>query len=321
MRETYQNVEKILYVIIAVIGVPVNLLAIGILSRGKCGLSDCTTRYLVSMAVSDLLVIVTEVILSRIKSYYFPLSFIHITPVCSGIYLLSRATADCSVWFTVTFTFDRFIAICCHKLKTKYCTGKNAAVVLTTTGILFCLKNIPYSFTLEPTMVINNVPWFCRLKRSLQNESWWSAFDWLDKILTPFLPFAAILLVNTLTVRHILVASRVRKKLKSQNNGAKRSDPEMESRRKSVTLLLSLSGSFLFLWLTNVLYFIYYLVAGIERNASVFIFAKVGILLRIFSCCTNAFIYTATQSKFRAQITTALMYPIISVYRFINKTP
>ncbi|GCB66591.1 hypothetical protein scyTo_0010120 [Scyliorhinus torazame] len=65
MLETFNSFKETYYLILSIIGSPVNLLAIVILIRGKCGLSSCTTRYLVAMATADLLVIITEVFLWR----------------------------------------------------------------------------------------------------------------------------------------------------------------------------------------------------------------------------------------------------------------
>ncbi|XP_069798566.1 probable G-protein coupled receptor 139 [Narcine bancroftii] len=290
---------------------PANLLTMVVLSRGKCGLSTCATRYLVAMSTADLLVIVTEVILRRIRFRYFPRSFLDITPVrCVNIALASAAT-DCSVWFTVAFTFDRFVAICCWKLKTKYCTGKTAAAVLPTIGILLCLKNVPFYFTRTPALFIEGVPWFTKMKPSYFTEPGWMAFDWLNSILTPLLPFAGILLLNVLTVRSILAANRVRKGLKGLNKDEKRRDPNLETRRRSVVLLFAVSGSFVLLWLTTVVQFIHYRSTGTggRWSESVFILGKVGLILRNVNCCTNTFIYAATQSKFRQQVKEALMYP------------
>ncbi|XP_067876897.1 probable G-protein coupled receptor 139 [Heterodontus francisci] len=313
---------KLCYTIISVIGVSVNLLAIVILLRGKCGLSSCTTRYLVAMATADLLVIITEVILWRISDYYFPGSFLEITPVCCVIFVLLRAATDCSVWFTITFTFDRFVAICYQKLKTKYCTEKTAAVVLATTCILLCFKNIPFYFVYEPEEIMNNVPWGCNLKPSLFIEPGWVGFDWFDTVLTPLFPFASILFLNALTVRHILVASRVRKGLRGQSKGENRSDPEMESRRKSMILLFTISGSFILLWLVFVINFLYYNMRGTDPedyNNSEYIFREFGLMLRSLNCCTNTFIYGVTQSKFREQLKSMIKYPVTSIIRLINE--
>ncbi|XP_069741972.1 uncharacterized protein [Narcine bancroftii] len=185
------------------------------------------------MAVADLLAVVSAVILRRIR-FYFSGSFLDIYPYCNIIFVLMCATRDCSVWFTVNFTFDRFVLICCQKMKTKYCTGKTAAVILGVTGVLMCLKNVPFYFTSQPREIIDNVPWFCDRKSSYYTDPGWVEYSRFDKVVVPLVPFAVILLFNILTVRHILLASRVRKALMGQSKGVKRSDPEMESRRSVV---------------------------------------------------------------------------------------
>ncbi|XP_067883614.1 probable G-protein coupled receptor 139 [Heterodontus francisci] len=316
-----EYIENIIYMIIAVIGILVNLMVIVILSQGKCGISTCTTRYLVAMATADLLVIITEVILNQINYYYFPECFLDITPVCSIVYALTSAATECSVWFTFTFTFDRFVAICCQKLKRKYCTEKTAALVLTTTCILLCLKNVPFYFIYEPEELINDVPWFCNAKPSYYTQLEWVGFDWFDKVLTPLIPFTLILLFNALTVKYILVASRVRKGLRGRNKGMIRRDPEMESRRKSVILLFTISGSFILLWLVYVIEFFYYIITGTYPagySDGEYMFQQVGYMLRSLHCCTNTFIYGATQSKFRQQFKSAMKYPVTSIIQLIN---
>ena len=173
----------------------------------------------------------------------------------------------------------------------------------------------------QPAIIINNVPWLCAYKHNVFTDPGWVGYDWLDTVLTPFLPFAAILLLNALTVRHILVASRVRKGLKGQSKGENRSDPELESRRRSVVLLFTLSGSFILLWMTLVVNFIYYQISGkrFDFSDSELIFQFIAVLLSDFSCCTNTFIDAVTQSKFREQAISALKYPVTSLLQFIIK--
>ncbi|XP_072417209.1 probable G-protein coupled receptor 139 [Chiloscyllium punctatum] len=314
MHQPIQLVRKIYYLMLAVIGVPVvvcsaslctvNVLAIVVLSQGKCGLSPCITLYLVAMAAADLLAIITDVILHRINDYYFPLNFLSITPVCSVRYVLLRAAIDCSVWFTVSFTFDRFGAICYQKLKTRYCTKKTAAVVLSTTGTLLCLKNIPIYFRFKPKVIVDNVPLFCSNKRSYFTDPRWIGFRRFEKVLTPLIPFGLILFLNILTVKHIFKVSRIRKGLKCQNKALDHSDPEMGNRRKSVILLFSISGSFILLWLVYILYI--FNVSSYLDEYSFYIFENVAYMLRNLSCCTNTFIYVVTQAKFREQLKSSL---------------
>ncbi|XP_043538757.1 probable G-protein coupled receptor 139 [Chiloscyllium plagiosum] len=298
----------------------VNLVAIVIFSRRRCGLSICSTRYLIAMAMADLLVIITEIIMRRLNSYYFLFCFLNIVPVCSIIAVLIRAAVNCSVWFTVTFSFDRFVAICCQKLMTKYCTAKNAIVVLATTCALLCLKNVPFYFVFEPGLRIDRVSWDCYIKPSYFTEPGWVRFHWFDMILTPALPFALILLLNALTVRHILQASQLRKGLRGHRSPGDHRDPEVESRRKSVVLLFTVSGNFIILWLVIVIDFFYDEFTGkepLDYTNSEYIFHEVGIMLLNLSCCTNTFIYGVTQSKFREQLRSMVTYPLTAIARCI----
>uniref|UniRef100_UPI00398F651B probable G-protein coupled receptor 139 n=1 Tax=Pristiophorus japonicus TaxID=55135 RepID=UPI00398F651B len=311
----------IYYTALATIAVPANLVAIVILSRGRCGLSSCITRYLMSMAVTDLLVIITAVILNRISGIYFPGSFLSITPVCSLSIALTYAARVSSVWLTVAFTFDRFVAICCQKLKTKYCTEKTAAIVIGIVCALGCLTNIPWYFIHEPIYIIDNVPWYCRLKDIRYTSPLWTVYDWVDRILTPCAPFLLILLLNALTVRYILAASRARRRLRAHSNGESQSDPEMESRRKSIILLFTISGSFILLWMTYVVQFLHVRITNDYNFKSFsdpkFILQETGNMLQLLSSCTNTFIYAAIQSKFREELNNAAKYPLNLIVKLI----
>ncbi|XP_067882415.1 probable G-protein coupled receptor 139 [Heterodontus francisci] len=303
------EIIAIYYPFLAAVGVPINFAVIVILSRGKCGLSKCVTRYLVAMAAADLLVVVTDVILRCIADIYFPVSFLTITPICRLNAVLLFAATETSVWFTVAFTFDRFVAICCQKLKTKYCTDKMAAAVLGAVSVLSCLQSIPWYFVFDPEYIMENVPRGCVMKQIFFTAPAWGAFELLHLILTPCVPFILILLLNAVTARYILVASRVRKGLRGHDNIRKHNDPEIENRKKSIVLLFSISGTFILLWSTEVVYFIslhvtnaqYYMASDLE---------SVGIMLQLLSTCTNACIYGVTQRKFRGEMKNAILYSL-----------
>ncbi|XP_051882927.1 probable G-protein coupled receptor 139 [Pristis pectinata] len=304
------------YSILAVLGVPANLVTIVILSRGRCGLSKCITRYLVSMAVTDFLVIITAVVFTRLRPIYVPVSFLSTTPACSLFIVFSWVCKDTSVWLTVAFTFDRFIAICCQQLKLRYCTEKTADVFIGTVCVIGCCKNIPLYFTYEPIYVLDNVPWYCRVKKIYYSSVAWKIYDWHLYVINPCIPFLLILLLNVLTVRHILAASGARRRLRSRSNGDKQSDPEMESRRKSIILLFAISGSFLFLRLTYVVNFLFVQFSSKSyANSSnstdpKFILQESGNMLDLLGCCTNTCIYAGTQTKFREQLKGVVMHPL-----------
>ncbi|XP_060709423.1 compound eye opsin BCRH2-like [Hemiscyllium ocellatum] len=254
------------------------------------------------MATADLLFILVNVILWQLKIIYFPTNFLDLTPVCSFIFVLIHVTTDCSVWFTVLFSFDRFVVICCQKLKRKYWTDKTLAVTLATIGILLCSKNIPFYFLFQPEWIVDNVPWGCQVKSSFFTDPRWLGFNWFDNVLTPFIPLVLILLMNTLTVRHIVVVSRVRKALKGPSTGESHKDAEMESRRKSMITLFTISTSFILLWIVYVTSFLYNFINGTTLT----VFAPIGYLIKDFSCSTNTLFYAVTLSKFRAKFKNAV---------------
>ncbi|XP_067909524.1 probable G-protein coupled receptor 139 [Heterodontus francisci] len=299
----------------------VNLLTIGILSRGKCGLSKCVTRYLVAMSAADLLVIILDLILRHISIVYWEqFLFLWSIPVCNIHAILLYTVTDCSVWFTVTFTFDRFVAICCQKLKSKYCSKTTSAVVVGTVTVLSCLKNIFWYFMLTGWYGLWNFPWFCDVTMGVLESRVWGTIEFLHNILTPAIPFVLILLLNALTVRHILVSSRGRRRLRAHSSGESRRDPEMESRRKSIILLLVISGNFILLWALLMMYSMWrrMLNLGYESVYLPDFLLELGFMLQLLSCCTNTAIYAVTQTQFRELVKNVLKYPFTQLLNSIN---
>ncbi|XP_067882445.1 probable G-protein coupled receptor 139, partial [Heterodontus francisci] len=297
------------------------LLTIGILSRGKCGLSKCVTRYLVAMSAADLLVIILDLIFRHIPIVYWEqFRFLYSIPVCNIHAVLLYTVTDCSVWFTVTFTFDRFVAICCQNLKSKYCSEKTCAVVVGTVSLLSCLKNIFWYFMLTGRYWLWNNPWFCDVTMDVPESRVWGTIEFLHNILTPVIPFVLILLLNALTVRHILVSSRVRRRLRAHSSGESHRDPEMESRRKSIILLLVISGNFMLLWALLMVFSIWrrmwYL--GYQSVILPGFLLELSFMLQLLSCSTNTVIYAVTQTQFREQVKNVLKYPFNTIVKLIQ---
>ncbi|XP_067832964.1 probable G-protein coupled receptor 139 [Heptranchias perlo] len=314
-------IQVIYYPLLAVVGITVNLLTIVILSRGKCGLSKCVTRYLVAMAAADLLVVIFDLMLRQIPIVYQgQFRFMRSIPVCNIHAVLLFAATDCSVWFTVTFTFDRFVAICCQNLKTKYCTERTAAVVLGTVSVLGCLKNMFWYFMFMGQYNFYNEPWFCAIPFMGLFSPLWAVIELLHYILTPGIPFVLILLLNVFTVRYILVASRARRRLRGHSSGESPRDPEKESRRKSIILLFVISGNFILFWALFPVYSIWFrmLMLGFYSVILPRFLLELGFMLQLMSCCTNTCIYAVTQTKFREQLKNVVKYPFTVIIKFIK---
>ncbi|XP_048476859.1 uncharacterized protein LOC125488080 [Rhincodon typus] len=302
-----------------------NLATIWILSQRKCGLSKCVIVYMLAMATTDLLVLINNVILYHIFSYHFPLSFLSYTSICRLIIYMTAFTPDLSVWCIVSFTFDRFVAICCQKFQTKYCTKRTAIMLLIAITVVIVLKEIPVLFAYEPEKIINKIQWGCRSDAAFFASSAGIGYVWFYSACVIWIPFTLIILCNSLTVQRIVLANRTRTGLRSSKNRNQR-DSEMENRRKSIILLFSISVSFLLLWLTNAVSLgvtkltgtVYY--RGKFTNPA-FIAIELGNALKFFSCLLNPFIYAATQSKFRAELKNMVKFPWILFDCFVRQKP
>ncbi|XP_067835712.1 probable G-protein coupled receptor 139 [Heptranchias perlo] len=296
-----------------------NLVSIVILSRGNCSLSKCISVYMVSMATADLLVIIFNVIVSHILNYQFPNSFLSFTSVCKFTQYMNSATLETSVWFTVLFTFDRFVVICWERLKTKYCTKRTASAVIITVSVLICLKNIPISFSYEPERIINNELWGCLMTVDFLTLPAWAVYNLIRSITVPWLPFMLMALLNSLTVRRILLTSRARRAIRGKDS-ENQADSEMENRKKSIILLFTISGSFILLWTTAAVTFlttrvittVYY--HG-DCTSPAYIATETGLMLMYLSSCTNTCIYAATQRKFREELKIMVNYPWTLILR------
>ncbi|XP_069797415.1 probable G-protein coupled receptor 139 isoform X1 [Narcine bancroftii] len=298
-------IQVIYYPILAMTALPVISVTIKILSRGNCGLSKNVTLYLLAMAAADLLIVIFDLIMRQIPiAYRYYFRFLKSIPLCNIHAVLVYTVTDWSVWNTVAFTFDRFVAICYQKMKRNYCTEKTATFVLGTVSVLSFSKNIFWYFMFTGEYFTDNTPWFCLTREGVRTSENWATATFVHHIFTPAIPFVLILLLNGLTVRHILVTSRVRRRLRGASSRESFRDPEMESRRKSVTLLYAISANFILLWSLFTGYFIWvqlYYVRVVFVSPAIFV-QDLGFMLQLLSCCTNTALYTITQKKLREQL-------------------
>ncbi|XP_078272240.1 putative G-protein coupled receptor 139 [Rhinoraja longicauda] len=275
------------------------------------------------MAVADLMILIFHTVLYQIINGYFPYSIFNYTSVCKVVLTLHFVSLDCSVWLTVAFTFDRYVAICHQSLRARYCTERNATVVIMVVLCSSIVENIPYYFIYEPREVIDNVEWACYVKSSFYTTHIWTVFLWVETILAPFAPYVLILLLNSLTIRLIVLSNRVRSGLRGNKSTAKNTDLETENRRKSIVLLLAISGSFILLWMVNLICFISVQFTDaqfLEANYDdPFTIAELsGYMLKFFSSCTNTFIYALSQRKFREELKNVITYPVVLVAKVIS---
>ncbi|XP_059832410.1 cysteinyl leukotriene receptor 1-like [Hypanus sabinus] len=289
-----------------------------ILSRRKCGLSKVVTHYLVAIVAADLLVVFLDLIFRQIPVVYRNyFSFLFSLRMCNIQAAMIYAATDCSVWFTVAFTFDRCVAICYQTMRTKYCNEKMAAVVLGTVTAVSCSKNIFWCFILTDMYFLVDNPRFCLSRNGVSRTPIWGIIAILHYLLTPVVPFVLVLILNAVTIRPVLVANRARKRLRGPSTGKNPRDPEMESRRKSLILLLAISGNFISIWTLFTVNFIWVKLIQLLRGTEFppYSMQEVAYMLQLLSCCTNTALYAMTQTLFTEQLKVVVKYPLTLIIK------
>src|SRR6218665_388643 len=134
-------VQRVLVPTITVIGVVGNTITIVIMTRRR--MRSSTNWYLAALAITDMIYLIFTFILSlkhypnaRHTDYYF---YWHCFPF---LLMITDAASNSSAWLTVTFTIERYIAVC-HPIRGKViCTESRAKKVI------FCVFLICVSVTL-----------------------------------------------------------------------------------------------------------------------------------------------------------------------------
>ncbi|KAK0090250.1 hypothetical protein PV325_001945 [Microctonus aethiopoides] len=157
--------------------------------------------------------------------------FIYLPTLCSFL----------SVWFVVSFTVERFVAVRYPLRRQSMCTvtrAKAILIILTIIGIIICSPVLWFSST-RPTNRVNNIT-SCILAEEWKD--WARIFNIVDTILTFVLPFTAIVVLNSLIIKTVWRFAGVRRTLTTINSSrdrkSKRSEQSSGISQTKVTKML-----------------------------------------------------------------------------------
>ncbi|GCC18780.1 hypothetical protein chiPu_0021714 [Chiloscyllium punctatum] len=267
------------------------------------------------MSTADLLVLIFYVVLYRILLPRFYHVFYFYTFGCRLISILIAAVIDCSVWLTVSFSFDRFIIICFQQFRRTYCSLKCATLIIAVIYLLTYCRNLPYYFAILTHHVHNNIQFGCKTNPNIDTSP-----EWLHTILTPLVPYVCVVLLNLLTIRQVLVASQIRRGFRG--SGGEAGDPEMQSRRRALMLLFAASANFIILWITTVGLFLFsrmtYTYFYRDFNDPFAIVNEISRMLRVLNCSTSTCMDALTQARFREELRKAMKYCANMINQFVT---
>ncbi|XP_063876942.1 FMRFamide receptor-like isoform X1 [Scylla paramamosain] len=231
-------VQLVLVPLVLVVGVLGNSVTIIVLTRRQ--MRSSTNFYLTALAISDLLYLV----------FIFSLSIRHHPGMNQPHHWfywhyfryalwLADASSSTSIWLTVTFTIERYIAVC-HPIKGKViCTESRALRVIVAVFVL--------CFTLTATtphewvILVNTDPDSGQSRLTLaystlgSNTTYKKIFYWFTAVMFILLPLVLLAVFNSFLI-HIVKQSRATRR--TMTNTASDRDSHSQSQENKITVML-----------------------------------------------------------------------------------
>ena len=146
--------------------------------------------YLAGLAISD-----SGVLLSLLMSWltYHEINLYHKNGWCQTFVYLTFVFSFLSVWYVVSFTVERFIAICYPLKRQEMCTSWRAVCVVCSLAVFACLLYSPYLWTSEVLTLTDGTD---RCYHRPEHYQLFTAYNYLDTVITFLIPFVLILSMN-----------------------------------------------------------------------------------------------------------------------------
>lgn len=206
-------IQRVLVPTILIIGVIGNLVTIVIMTRRR--MRSSTNSYLAALATFDMIYLVMIFLLSfahypNIKSpsyYYYWILWPFSVMVCD-------ASSNISIWLTVTFTIERYIAVC-HPMRGKViCTESRAKKVIVCVFVVCFAFTIPTPFEWVVLKQIDPDTNATFLEISFsefgQNDLYKKVYYWLTVVLFVIVPFCLLSIFNAFLIRSVHVSQKRR---------------------------------------------------------------------------------------------------------------
>ncbi|XP_075050214.1 putative G-protein coupled receptor 139 [Mixophyes fleayi] len=266
--------------------------------------------YLVSLAVANFLLILVVTVFRDIFYFYVDITLWWPQPSCGVSNWIYFTCVYSLTWLTVAFSVDRYVIVCCMKLKLRYCKPSVTRWIIIGVYIAAFLVAMPTFWMYVPvrtTQPDGSIFHICTLHRNLSSIPFLSVYDHIQTTVWIIFPLVSLVLTNGLTVWHITVTTRIRQSLKGAAAGKQSDDPEVARRKKSVTLLAMISISFLAHWLPKMVVkvmerFTYPPVNRYNFYHPVNVVRMLCNMLIVFSSFSNVCIYSLTITKFRQEL-------------------
>ncbi|XP_066272202.1 thyrotropin-releasing hormone receptor-like [Branchiostoma lanceolatum] len=298
---SYQIVTTVFVLVICTIGIVGNIMVVLVVTRIK-SMRSPTNCYLVSLAVADLIVLVTAGIPNIPDSFYIEFAWLYGYSGCLIITYLQYLGINTSSMSILAFTVERYIAICHPLYAQTMCTVSRAKKIIAGVWVLTLAYDSMWFFLMGTEhMVYPNGTEVLRCNYNMERSKYLTVY-FLDLSLFYLLPLivAAVLYIRigrVLYSEDIAEAGNIEIATRGQTHVRHMQARRINSRKQVVKMLACVVILFAVLWMPyRVLVVCNSFIDPPNYDKWVILFCRLPIYIN--SAC-NPVLYNAMSVKFR----------------------
>ena len=285
------------YTPVCVIGIPLNIFNILVLSKAKFKLNGSTFTYLTAMAVADLSTLVLAWPMGLMRCLPLQHEWQHRCREFYEIYLfmpIVNTFATISVWITVAVSIERWIFIGKSLTARSLCTKTYAARVIAFLSIGALAVNFPYFFHRTPSSDPHEVVY-----TDWSLGSGYTAYTWCRMFLVKLIPITLVAVFNCMLLKAVYDANKRRKTMVAPlHNQAQRHKRQVRTTGMLITIsCIFLLCHFLEPFIHSGIYSFLFGVCALYDDGYA-IFRMVVNTLEMFSFASNFIVYCIFNRQF-----------------------